>query len=166
MAVETERKFIIEKPSLSILALQEGYFSAEIKQSYLETDKNETRRVREYIRDNTPKYFETTKRRISPISAVEAEREIGKAEYEALLKELKKGSRTITKTRHSFPYRERIIEIDVYPEWKKHAIMEIELADEREEINVPDFIKIHQEVSGKREYSNASLAMNFLDEPN
>ena len=35
MAVETERKFIIEMPSLEKLASQKGYFSAEIKQSYL-----------------------------------------------------------------------------------------------------------------------------------
>lgn len=166
MAVETERKFIIEMPNVPLLALQEGYFSAEIKQSYLETDKNETRRVREYVRDNAPKYFETVKRRISAISAIEDEREIGKSEYEALLKNIKKGSRTIRKTRYSFPYKGRLIEIDVYPEWKKYAIMEIELADENEEINVPDFIKIYLDVSGKREYSNASLAMNFLDEPN
>ena len=38
-------------------------------------------------------------------------------------------------------------EIDIYPEWDKQAIMEIELNDEKEAINVPKMIKIIKEVT-------------------
>ena len=52
-------------------------------------------------------------------------------------------------------------EIDIYPNCKNNAIMEIELTSENEKINVPDFIEIIKEVTNDHDYSNRSLAERF-----
>ena len=46
----------------------------------------------------------------------------------------------------------------MYPFWKDRAILEIELADEDEKIDFPEFIKVIKEVTDDERYKNASLA--------
>lgn len=48
--------------------------------------------------------------------------------------------------------------IDIYPFMKDKAIMEIELNDENQKIDFPKFIKIVNEVTGKKEFTNCELA--------
>lgn len=163
--VETERKYIIVKPSAEDFLSSAEYASSEIEQIYLESESGITHRVRrrEYI--DRVEYTETQKIRISPVSSIEDEREIGVEEYTALSKEIKNGTRPIRKCRHTFVYRSQLFEIDFYPEWQHCAIMETELGGDDERAEMPPFIKIIKEVTGERAYSNASMSRVFPPEP-
>ena len=109
-------------------------------------------------------YTETKKIRISPLSAIEEERELDAVAYEALLRRIKEGTRPVEKTRHTFPYGERTVEIDVYPEWERSCILEVELPSEEAELSLPPFLTVIREVTGDRSYSNAAMAHNFPEE--
>ena len=65
---------------------------------------------------------------------------------------------TIHKTRYCLTENNQYFEIDIYPEWDNQAIMEIELSSEDEEIKVPNFIEIIDEVTDKEEYKNYQMA--------
>lgn len=159
--VEIERKYIIEMPDMTELSKLAGYCRSEITQTYLLSKPGEARRVRERRYCDASVYTETVKVRIDKMSSEEREREITESEYRELLCEMKSGTKPIKKTRHSFPYGEITVEIDVYPEWERSCIMETELPSRDATPTLPPFIKILREVTGERGYSNADMAASF-----
>ena len=162
--IETERKYVILKPDINVLATFPDFTESYITQTYLSSEAEVTRRVRRRVSAGKMVYTETVKRRISPSSALESEREIGESEYFELTKKIKGGTVPIEKIRYTFSYSGKLFEVDFYPEWIKSCIMEIELKSEDEEIGIPTFIKIIREVTGRREYSNASMSHIFPTE--
>ncbi len=165
--IEIERKYIIEKPELSRLGGMSEYSSSEITQIYLESVPSVTHRIRRRQEsDGEITYTETKKIRIDKISAYEDEKEVSRERFDELRLLMRRGTSPIIKTRHSFKYKDQLFEIDIYPEWKDICIMETELRDREKSAEMPEFIKIKAEVSGMREFSNASLAQNFPFEEN
>lgn len=162
MNIEIERKFLIKLPDTDYVSSLEGCTVREIVQTYLHTDDAE-RRIRKITEHGEVTYVYTEKRHIQGalISRFEDEREITAEEYAALYSEAKM---ELTKTRYSFPYSGRVIEIDVYPDevggefFRGRAILEIEMESEDEELHIPDFIDVIEEVTGRKEYSNKKLA--------
>ena len=162
--IETERKFIIEMPDTDVLSVMPSYTVSDITQTYLSSKEGVTERVRRRIYQDRTEYTHTTKIRISRLSAIEEEREIDATEYGALLSKIKPGTRPIRKVRHTVCHSGLTFEIDIYPEWEHRAIMECELASENTEISFPDCITVVREVTGMKEYTNASMARQFPKE--
>lgn len=162
--VEIEKKYIIEKPDPEVLWRTEGCKSAQIVQIYLESPVGKTHRIRKRTERGVSVYTETVKVRIDRMSAFEDEREITEERFAELSEKIKKGTRPILKTRVSFPYRGRVIELDFYPEWHRTCIMEIELEKRDGEVEIPPFIRVLRDVTGERAYSNASMSHAFPKE--
>ena len=158
--IETERKFIIQIPDAVALAAQADYTESEITQIYLE-DEECTHRIRKRCYGSVTEFTENTKRRISTLSCIENERTIDEAEFLLLSKKIQHGTAPLFKTRRTFSYDGKTVELDFYPQWQKSCVMEIELESERAELKLPDFIKIVREVTGERAYSNHSMAHKF-----
>ena len=151
-------------PDFNSLSSLLGYRMSRITQIYLTSEKGVTHRVRSRVTDNTAVYTETKKVRIDAVSSREDEREISESEFYTLIKNIREGSRPVIKNRHVFSYKGKIFEIDEYPEWKKTAIMEIELESREEKIEMPDFLEIVSEVSGDFRYSNSAMSQSFPSE--
>ena len=164
MHIETERKFLIERPDEDELK-KYGCRVLGITQTYLTIngETGEETRVRRIEENGDVKYVFTEKKRITDVSRYENEFEISKDEYEKLIDEAA-DPRELTKTRYAFPFGERVVEIDVYPheiggnELDGLAVLEVELEDESESLVLPEFIVIKRELTGKKEFSNKSLA--------
>ena len=133
----------------------------EIIQTYLTAPQGEESRVRQRGIDGNYIYFQTTKKKVTDLKRVEVERRLSKDEYLRLLMDADPGCRPIRKTRYCLTYDNQYFEIDVYPFWKDKAIVEIELADENEEIRFPAQIKVMEEVTDDERYKNASLARAY-----
>ena len=162
--VEIERKYIIYMPCIEELTSYPSYTVSRITQTYIESAEDVTHRVRERVFSDHTQYTETKKIRIDRMSTHELEREIGFGEYSELLARIKSGTTPVHKTRHTFEYLGKTIEIDIYPGWLRTAIMETELEDREEMVEFPDFIKIIREVTGDRRYSNAAMSISFPEE--
>ena len=162
--LEIERKYVIEKPEISVLGLHDEYTVSDIEQTYLESAQHVTHRVRARRYSDHTVYTETKKVRVDKMSAYEDERQIGVEEYLELIKKRKSGTVTLMKTRHTFSYLGQVFEIDVYPEWTKSAILETELDSREKEVEFPAFINVIAEVTGEKKYSNASMSQKFPDE--
>lgn len=163
-AVETERKFIIKKPDISELSLASSYTVSKITQTYLALREGVTERVRERVYPDKTVYTHTKKVRISTLSSIEDEREVTESEYRTLLLRKKDGTHSVIKERHTFISSGVTFEIDVYPEWKDTCIMEFELKSEDERVEIPSFISVVREVTGRAAYSNAAMAKEFPKE--
>ena len=168
MSVQTEieRKFIIEKPSLEALAQFEGYSASEILQIYLEnTERGATHRIRRRaFLGGAVEFTENTKERIDRMSVIEREESISEERFYALAKKIDKRTRPLKKCRYTVPFGGRTLEIDVYPEWEKSCILEIELQGREDGYELPDFIQVIKEVTGDKRYSNHSMSVIFPEE--
>ena len=164
MAVEIERKYIIEKPWGEYISTLEGYTSSYIIQTYLVSSGTSSERVRRREFDGKVVFTHTRKVRLDGMSAMEDECEITQEEYEELLKRMDTALKPIEKIRYTFNHDGKVYEIDVYPEWERTAVMEVELSDRFESVNIPSFIKVVKEVTGDRRYSNHAMAKAFPKE--
>ncbi|MBR3928291.1 MAG: hypothetical protein IKJ65_04730 [Clostridia bacterium] len=153
---EIERKFLIKLPSSSFLL---SLPHTEIVQTYLKNDqKGVTERVRKRGLDGQYVYTHTKKTRIDPMSSIEDESEITQEEYLRLLSRADLDKTPVHKMRCLIKKGDFTFEIDVYPFWKKQAVMEVELPNEQAEFVFPDDICVLREVTGDHAYSNARIA--------
>ena len=156
---EIERKFLIEFPNLETLEKMSNCQKVDIIQTYLKsTNPQEETRIRQRGNNGSYIYTKTTKRTINDLKRVETETRITKDEYLKLLLDMDTNKRQIRKTRYCLMYENQYFEIDIYPFWTDKAIMEIELHDEEQEIKLPKFIKIKEEVTGNHQYKNSTIA--------
>lgn len=164
MNIETEYKYVIRKPKISVIEEMPDYTESEITQIYLKNNAA-THRVRKrmYSSGETV-YTENKKVRISKMSSTEYEREISFSEYESLARNIEDGASPLYKVRRTFRYGGKIFELDYYDEWNESCIMEVELDSEDEKINLPPFIEILSDVTGNKSYSNHSMAHEFPKE--
>ena len=162
--LEIERKFLIKYPNLKKLESLPNCSKVDITQTYLKSDNDVERRIRARGIDGNYIYYLTEKKNISNLKRIETERKLTQDEYLQLLMEADNRFHTIHKTRYCLSESNHYFEIDIYPEWKKQAIMEIELREENEKINIPQFIEIIKEVTDDRKYKNYEMAKEMPKE--
>lgn len=154
---EIERKFLIAMPDLQWLS-GKAVRRLEMVQTYLLAADGESSRVRQITENGTVTYIQTIKKRISNIKRLETETEITAEEYATLLEKADPARRPIRKVRYCVPYGRHMLEIDIFSFWQDKAFLEVELADEKEEITLPSEFLVLREVTEDRRYTNAALA--------
>jgi len=150
MAIEIERKFLINKPLWSNLAKPKG---TTIIQAYLSTSAESTVRVR----TKGSKGYLTVKGKSTGISRVEYEYEIPLSDVKKMIKELNLSC--IEKMRYEIKVGNHIWEIDeFYGDNSGLIVAEIELNSEDETFEKPNWIL--NEVSDDIRYYNSQLLEN------
>ncbi len=162
--VEIEKKFVIRMPDFNLLRTLPEYSESEIVQVYLQSPGGVTRRIRKRTFGNVSAYTKTEKIRIDGMSAVEREEEITPARFNELMNEKRENSRPVIKRRITFSFGERLFEVDVYPEWKRSCIMEVELPSRDTVFEMPPFIELVRDVTGDGAYSNSAMSALFPKE--
>ncbi len=157
---EIERKYLIAMPEESLLA---GASGSDIVQTYLLGEEGTTERVRARAYGDRTEYTHTTKRRLTALRRVELEDRIERETYEQLLRRADPARTPIEKRRFCVPFEGNMIEIDVYPFWKDHAIMEIELEDEKQAFSLPPEIRVIRDVTDDPRYTNSALSLEVPD---
>lgn len=150
MGQEIERKYLItgEFKSKAIKSLQ-------IKQGYLSSIPERTVRVR--IQDNQGFLTIKSSNKKNSISRFEWEKAITKEEANELIQLCEVG--IIDKKRYIVPFGNKIIEVDeFYGENEGLILAEIELDDENETIEKPDWLG--KEVTDDPRYYNSMLMKN------
>ena len=145
---EIERKFLVRSDAFKSQATH----SYEIIQGYLCKEPGKTIRVR--IRDN--KAFLTIKSSLlrPGLAKFEWEKEIEPEDAKEMLRICLPNP--IIKTRYVIPAGERKWEVDVFHGHKEGLVLaEIELGDEQESFDKPDWIG--EEVTGDPRYYNANM---------
>ena len=164
IGIETERKLIIKLPDISLLAREDGYRKSEIVQTYFSSGDGVTHRVRKRVYEGETVYTETKKTRISKMSVIEDERTISEEEYLALLENHQIFGTPLHKSRHIFSYGGYTVEVDVYPQWTRTCILEVEVESEEVSLTLPPYIEVLRDVSGMKAYSNHTMSFAFPEE--
>lgn len=159
---EIEHKYLIKKPNEEELKSVDGIRILKIAQTYT-TEGSRVRRVEE---NETVTYIKTVKKHISDLVRLETEEEITLQEYEALLKLKQPDTITLNKTRYVYPYKNKNIEIDVFPFWQNQAFLEVELESETEMFELPEFVEVIREITSDKAYRNYALSKKIPKEEN
>lgn len=159
--LEIERKFLIKYPDIDFL-MTLPCSKTSIEQAYLIGEQGVFRlRKRgcngEYI------FIKTVKTRISDTVRIEKEDRLSESEYNELMSSNKVTGK-IKKHRYCLMYKGTYYEIDIFPFWKNQALLEVEMNEENEEINIPEFFDLIREVSFDERYRNSSLCNNVPKE--
>ena len=158
---EVEHKYLIEYPDLHFLESLPYCTKVEIIQTYLISQPGTQIRIRRRGSDGHYIYYRSEKRHLTDTRRVEVEERLTKDEYEKELKNADPEVSPIQKTRYCLAEKNRYYEIDIYPQWTHQAILEIE---SRQEVALPDYIKVIREVTGDKRYSNYALAHHMVEE--
>ena len=157
--MEIERKYLIARPQLHTLEQKSNCERVDIIQTYLKSeDPTEERRIRQRGSNGNYIYFMTRKRKADGIKRIEIEERLSQEEYITLLVDADPAYRPIHKERYCLSENGLYYEIDIYPEWKDKAIMEIELHSEDQEIVFPEEIDVIREVTSDPAYTNHEIA--------
>lgn len=150
MAVEIERKFLVDKEKWDALAKPKSNF---IRQGYIITEPEKTIRVR--ITDNEA--YLTVKGKTTGFSRTEIECNIPVATAAEMLQYF--STAEIDKERYEIPYGQYIWEVDVFHGQNEGLIVaEIELENESAIFEKPDWIA--EEVTNDLRYYNSNLSLN------
>ncbi len=155
---EMERKFLIAYPDLAWLIGNPLCRRIEIEQTYLISKPGVERRIRRRGENGHYIYYETRKEPLDGMKRLSTEKRLSEDEYKRLLAHADPDKQTIRKERYCLTYDNQYLEIDIYPFWKKQAILEAEVNDEKVKIRLPEEIRVIREVTGDPAYKNASLA--------
>jgi len=156
--LEIERKYLIYYPDIKKLESMPNCTKVDIIQTYLKSTDGVERRVRARGIDGDFVYYLTEKKKITGLKRVETERRLSQDEYVKYLMEADNKLHTIHKTRYCLMENNQYFEIDLYPEWNHQAIMEVELSKEDENVSIPSFIHVFQEVTDDDAYKNYQMA--------
>lgn len=163
--LEIERKFLIRYPDLLRLEDMPNCSKVDMLQTYLKDQPDGTEaRVRQRGQNGNFMCYRTEKRRLSDTTRVEVDRRIDLKEYVSFLADADPERRSVRKTRYCLTENNRYYEIDIYPEWKKQAILELEMNDENEETVLPEGIKVIKEVTADPAYSNYEMSKHMPEE--
>ena len=156
--LETKRKYLIEYPDVRELEQRPNCQRVEILQAYLKSEvPGETIRIRQRGRDGNYVYYKTRKRQIDG-KRIEMEERLSKNEYLELLMQADPEYRPIRKERFCLSENGLYYNIDIYPQWKDRAVMDIELYGGEETVAFPEGIRVIREVTGEKEYTNPYIA--------
>lgn len=147
--VEIERKFLV----ISDAYKEEAFKKTRIVQGFLNTHPERTVRVR--LKENHGILTVKGKTSKDGVTRFEWEKDISKAEAEALLKLCEKG--IIDKMRYEVKIENHIFEVDEFLEANKGLVIaEIELKTEDETFVKPKWLG--KEVTGQLKYYNSQLS--------
>ncbi|MDE6730037.1 MAG: hypothetical protein K2J71_04600 [Oscillospiraceae bacterium] len=160
--LEIERKYLIAYPDASALNQIPDFTATAITQIYLMPDDSGFgRRVRERVFSDHIEYTYTRKKKIAFGERIELEDQISQKQYQQLCKEADPDHHIISKIRYAIPYRNQILELDLYSFSRELATLEIELPDIHAPVQIPDWIQILADVTDQPGYSNFSLSMTL-----
>ena len=134
---------------------------------YLVSDDGSEIRIRKRSQGDSAGYFKTIKTPVAPGVRRETEETISPSEYVHLQASRDPKARVIRKHRYCFVYRSQYFELDVFIEPASLAglcILEIELTEENDTLDLPEFLEREKEVTEDPAYSNYELAQKTTTE--
>lgn len=162
VAIETERWFIV-RGGFQVQDIPVPFKKINIEQTYLEGKLGAEGRVRRRGQEScSAVYYETQKAAaISLASRPEKEWQIPSREYANKLRFASPAHDMIRKDRFCFLWKDQYFELDRFLEPDRLfglVRLEIELTEENDKVEIPDWLGKVEEVTGDRKWSNYELA--------
>lgn len=155
--IQIQRKFLIQMPK-SYLNFSVPITSVDIVQTYLKSNGNIERRIRQRGQNGSFSYYYSEKEELDNFARKSYEKKISQKDYISYLAEMDNSIHPIVKKRLCFVYNSQYFAIDIFNFSDNLALMEIELTPQNSSVDIPDFINVIKEVTNDTLYRNFILA--------
>ncbi len=153
------RKYLVDVENVDIDNIVTASEKMDIVQHYLKsTNPKLERRIRQIGAGDNYSYYYTEKETINNSRTFRKEKKISDKLYLSYLSEIDNQLFTVIKTRHCFVYENQYFKLDIFNNDKKYGILEIEATNQNDEISLPDFLNIKEDVTKDSMYSNYEIA--------
>jgi len=154
-AIEEERKYIVE-----VIGELPDSIESQITQTYLVAEPGCEVRLRKRVSNGNATNIHTTRRRVSETEELVTERLITNNLYETMLQQADPYRRTIVKNRKSFIWKGQFFELDSYTAPTDGlVILETKGIASHEDLKLPPFLRIVEDITGNTKYYNYNLAL-------
>ncbi|MBI2263418.1 AAA family ATPase [Candidatus Berkelbacteria bacterium] len=158
--LETERKFLLKQmPTLNSHPCLAEAVKVEIEQIYLVDLEGKETRIRRRTQEGSSTYYLTEKQNIADGKRYETERFITPTEYVRLLKEQDPRTGVVQKERLCFSWKHQYFELDCFQSPRGLVLLEVELTEENDCLELPDFLAIDKEVTADSRFTNHEIAL-------
>lgn len=152
-----KKKYLIKYPDIQTLEKMDNVEKIEMYQTYLNCTDDEKIQICKRGLNGDYVYYQT-RVRIQNGQLLQVEKRLTKNDYEEKLLNADPTRKQIYRTRYCFVENNDFIEIDVYPFWNDKAILNIELNSKNEDINLPSFVEVIEDITNNNAYLNSELA--------
>lgn len=149
-----EKKFIIEKPDLNYLNNLKDSSKIRMILTYLNESTDDID-VKLLMRKESSKNFYQL---IKKGGNSKTTNYLTADKYIELLENRDLSRKQILKDRYGFVYNSIYYKIDIFDDWDDKAILEIDLLNKNDQIIIPKFITVLEDVSENQDYRNYNLA--------
>ncbi|MDP3947787.1 MAG: AAA family ATPase [bacterium] len=159
--LEIERKFLLRR--MPDLSGEDMKFAQKvlIEQMYLAPQDGVQLRIRRRSQGDSATFYKTRKIPIGSRTRHETENFIDPVEYLHLQALQDPQTGVIHKNRYCFPYRHQYFELDQFRNPAGLVLLEIELTEENDRVELPDFLEVDREVTDEPEYENYAIALRL-----
>ena len=153
--VTEERKYIVE-----LIGEMPETSESEIVQTYLSSEPGSEVRLRRRSWHGKVVNIHQTKKQVGDNKIIETERKVENALYESLLRQADPYRQTIRKHRQSFIWKGQFFELDTYHDALQGlVVLETKGLADKENVNMPPFLKVKKDITGNSKYYNYNLAL-------
>lgn len=153
--IEEERKYIVE-----VVGELPECIETEITQTYLVAEPGCEVRLRQRVTNGNITNIHTTRKKMADRKVLVTERQVTNNLYESMLQQADPYRRTITKNRKSFIWQGQFFELDTYKSPVSDiVILETKGIASHDEMKLPPFLRIVEDITGNKAYYNYTLAL-------
>lgn len=154
---DSKRRFLIEYPDIEALKQMDNVKEVEIFQTYLKCTENEKIQIRKRGFNNDYIYYQI-KTCIKNNQLIQNEKIISESQYEELLSYSDPSRKQLHRTCFYLIENNQYFQIDIYPFINNKAILKVETSNLNEEIIIPSFVKVIEDVTNNSNYLNSELS--------
>ncbi len=158
--VKRQEKYLVDLQNTALATIVQKGKEIEIEQTYLESEENVEKRIRKSVINGCPSYtLSVYKIREDGTKIIVSEKQIDEKNYNILLEFKKKDSSVIRKKRYYFSEAGEYFYLDVFADNQETGILEINIR-ENEQVKIPPYVRVLENVTGKEQYYNSTIALS------
>lgn len=158
--VEIFNKYLVEINDEVINKVKEATncINVHIVQHYLKSTSDIERRIRKRVKNNSALYYYSEAQTLSSKERIKTDKILSEREYFNLMREVNPELSVIDKERYSFIYNNHFFKLDIFDFDKSKGLLSIQVPDEQDNYQLPDYINVVKDVTNNRDYKNYYLA--------
>ncbi len=158
--VDIFKKYLVEidEDVYDKVSKEMGFSHSHIQQYYLNTSDGLERRIRERDKDGNRLYSYSETRMITNNSRRKTDRILSQRQYSDYMEDVDKNLSPVSKDRYSFFYNNHFFKLDVFDFDKKKAILAVQIPEDNDSFETPEYFKVIKDVTDDLAYKNLSLA--------
>jgi len=158
--IEVFKKYLVEvdEDTIEKIKAEQNLMSVKITQNYLISNGAVERRIRKREKNGNTLYYYSESQTISTRERIKKDRILSERQYFEYINDIDKDIPAIEKDRYSFIYKDHFFKLDIFDFDKSKGLLNIQMPDNENEVEIPEYIKVIKDVTDNLDYKNHSLA--------